>query len=126
MKRKRGFSQPAAVRDFPLEPEWPETSPFARHSGGGNSSHRSGLRVWFHFRLSSECRLGDRRRSFILEKFGGRFSRNAVNASLASAERTCAENSSFSSFTAAQVVRALALHHRLQAWSAVGGFAANF
>jgi hypothetical protein len=38
--------------------------------------------------------------SFEPLKFGGRFSRKAVNASLASADRTRAENSSFSSLTA--------------------------
>jgi hypothetical protein len=37
---------------------------------------------------------------FILEKFGGRLSRNAVNASFASAERSRTEYSSFSSFAA--------------------------
>src|SRR5205085_10368181 len=38
--------------------------------------------------------------SFVLVKSGGRFSRNAVNASSASADRTRAENSSFSRLTA--------------------------
>src|SRR5439155_25061168 len=38
--------------------------------------------------------------SFVLVNSGGRFSRNAVNASSASADRTRAENSSFSRLTA--------------------------
>src|SRR5258708_37100406 len=62
-ERKRGFSQPPAVRDFALEPDGLKDPPFGRHSGGGNSS-RSGLRCWFHVRPLSECRLGNRRRAF--------------------------------------------------------------
>lgn len=37
----------------------------------------------------------------VLVKSGGRFSRNAMSASFASADRTCALNSSFSAFIAA-------------------------
>ncbi len=39
----------------------------------------------------------------VLLKSGGRFSRNAANASLASSERTCTLNSSFSAFIAALI-----------------------
>ena len=59
-------------------------------------------------------------------KFGLRFSRKALNASLASAERTRTENSSFSSFTACSSwSRVDDLISRLQARNAAGGFFAK-
>src|SRR6266568_8227776 len=61
-ERERGFGPTSAVRDFALEPDGLKHPPFGRHSGGGNSSHRSGLRCWFHVRPLSESRLGNRRR----------------------------------------------------------------
>src|SRR5712664_1435290 len=64
---------------------------------------------------------------FVLVKSGGRFSKNAVIASLVSVERSCAENSSFSNFAACSSCwRKDCLISLLQACSALAGFSANF
>ena len=63
----------------------------------------------------------------LLVKSGLRFSRNAVSASFASAERTCALNSSFSAFIAASICsRNGCFMSLLLACSAPAGFAASF
>src|SRR6516225_4712622 len=64
---------------------------------------------------------------FVRVKFGARFSRNAANASLASAERSCAENTAFSDFAACcRCSRVDCLINLLQACSASADFSANF
>ena len=63
----------------------------------------------------------------LLVKSGLRFSRKAVSASFASAERTCTLNSSFSAFIAALICsRNGCFMSLLLACSAAAGFAANF
>src|SRR3984885_4610826 len=62
----------------------------------------------------------------LLVKSGLRFSKKAVNASLASSERTCALNSSFSTFIAAlSCSRNGCFMSLLLACSAFAGFASN-
>src|SRR5258707_752405 len=63
----------------------------------------------------------------VLLKLGGRFCRNAVSASFASSERTCALNSAFSACIAALICsRKDCFMSFLLAWSAPAGFAASF
>src|ERR1700733_3397338 len=82
------------------KPERLKHSPFRGNSGFRNLSNYPGQRCWFHISHLVASATADVTVAALL-KSGGRFSRNAEKASLASGERSRKANSSFSRLIAA-------------------------
>src|SRR5215813_6651684 len=115
-KRECCVDMSSAVRRLALESKSLKVAPLGWYPSRGNSSKH---RCWCPFRHAAGA--------FAVLKFGGRFSRNAVNTSFTSAERTREENSSVSAFIACSICsRDEPLKSFLVARRAPIGFEANF
>src|SRR5262245_33072861 len=115
-KRERCFDMSSAVHDLSLESKSLEDAPPGWYPGRSNSAND---RCW--------CRSRHAAGAFAVLKFGARFSRNAVNTSFTSAERTRELNSTVSAFIACSTCsREDCLNSLLLARNAPIGFAANF